>query len=92
MKDDTRQVTVNYFGGPKGATLIGWNWLNQAGARGWHVVGARDINGDGTPGLIWVNDATGQVTVNYYGGFGGATLIGWDWLYPVGNTGWTLIN
>lgn len=92
MKDDTRQVTVNYFGGPKGATLIGWNWLNQAGARGWHVVGARDINGDGTPDLIWVNDATGQVTVNYYGGFGGATLIGWDWLYPVGNTGWTLIN
>lgn len=51
MKDDTRQVTVHYFGGSDRATMTGWNWLNPNGVPGWHVVCALDFNGDGTP--IW---------------------------------------
>jgi len=91
QNDTTRQVTVNYYGGTGGATLIGWNWLNAAGNPGWTVVAAADMNGDGVPDLIWQNDTTRQVTVNYYGGTGGATLIGWNWLNAAGDPGWTVV-
>lgn len=91
QNDATRQVTVNYYGGAGGATLTGWNWLNAAGDPGWTVVAAADLNGDGVPDLIWQNDATRQVTVNYYGGTGGATMIGWNWLNAAGVPGWTVV-
>ena len=87
----TRQVTVNYYGGTGGATYQGWNWLNSTGDPGWTVVGANDFNGDGVPDLVWQNDTTAQVTVNYYGGSKGATLIGWNWLATPGYPGWTAV-
>jgi len=92
QNDATRQVTVNYYGGAGGATEIGWNWLNAAGDPGWTVVAAADMNGDGVPDLIWQNNATRQVTVNYYGGTGGASLIGWNWLNAAGDPGWTVVG
>jgi hypothetical protein len=87
----TRQVTVHYYGGTGGATYQGWNWLNSTGDPGWTVMGADDFNGDGVPDLVWQNDMTAQVTVNYYGGSKGATLIGWNWLASVGYPGWTAV-
>lgn len=84
----TRQVSVNYYGGVGGTTYQGWNWLNAAGVPGWTVVGASDFNGDGVPDLVWQNDTTAQVTVNYYGGSKGATYIGWNWLAATGYSGW----
>ena len=91
QNDTTKQITVNYYGGPEGATFQGWNWLNQGGSPGWTVVGANDFNGDGVPDLVWQNNATAQVTVNYYGGTGGATLEGWNWLNSGGIPGWRAI-
>src|SRR5580658_1619306 len=91
QNDATRQVTVNYYGGVGGATVIGWNWLNATGVPGWTVVAVADMNGDGVPDLIWQNDTSRQVTVNYYGGTGGATIIGWNWLNATGNPGWTVV-
>jgi hypothetical protein len=88
QNDTTRQVTVNYYGGTGGATMTGWAWLNSGGNPGWTVVAAADMNGDGVPDLIWQNDATRQVTVNYYGGAQGATLQGWAWLNSAGVHGW----
>ena len=85
----TRQVSVNYYGGAGGETYQGWSWLNSAGVPGWTVGGANDFNGDGVPDLVWQNDATAQVTVNYYGGPGGASYIGWSWLTISGYPGWT---
>jgi hypothetical protein len=87
----TRQVSVNYYGGAGGATYLGWAWLNEAGVAGWTVVGANDFNGDGVPDLVWQEDATAQVTVNYYGGTGGATYAGWNWLASAGYPGWTAV-
>jgi len=55
------------------------------------VVGANDFNGDGVPDLVWQNDATAQVTVNYYGGPKGASLIGWNWLAATGYPGWKAV-
>jgi hypothetical protein len=92
-KNATNQVTVNYYGGPGGATLTGWNWLNSAGEpAGWHVVAAADFDGNGTPDLVWQYTPTRQVTVHYYGGTGGATYQGWNWLNSVGDAGWTVVG
>jgi hypothetical protein len=52
------------------------------------VVGAADMNQDRVPDLIWENTSTHQVTVNYYGGAGGATYEGWNWLNQSGISGW----
>jgi hypothetical protein len=89
----TRQVNVNYYGGPGGATMIGWACLNcSSGLAGWSVVAAADMNGDGVPDLIWQNDTTRQVNVNYYGGPGGATMIGWACLNcGSGLAGWSVV-
>jgi hypothetical protein len=84
----TRQVTVNYYGGTSGAAYQGWAYLNAAGYPGWTVVGAMDLNADGVPDLIWQNDSTQQVTVNYYGGAAGSVYQGWAWLSSSGVAGW----
>ena len=83
----TTEVSVNYYSYSQsnGLTYLGWNWLNNWGDPGWAVVGVADMNQDGVPDLIWQNIsdssyATGAVTVNYYGGPGGATYEGWNWL------------
>ena len=87
----TSQVTVNYYGLAGGVpTLSGWNWLNAAGAPGWTVVGAIDMNADGIPDLIWQNNTSKQVTVNFYGGVGGAVYEGWNWMNSTGAPGWTV--
>ena len=92
QNDTTRQVTVNYYGGTGGATLVSWAYLNSSGIPGWKVVAAADFDGNGVPDLVWQNTATRQVTVNYYGGSGGATLLGWNWLNSSGVPGWTIIG
>jgi hypothetical protein len=45
------------------------------------------------PDLIWQNSSTGQVNVNYYGGAGGATLIGFAVLSSGGPAlaGWSVV-
>ena len=91
VNDSTRQVTVNYYGGPGGTTLIGFNFLYQNAPAGWHIVGAGDFNGDGVPDLVWQNDTTNQVTVNYFGGNMGATLTGWNYLNAQGIPGWHVV-
>jgi hypothetical protein len=88
------QVNVNYFGGSGGASLIGFNVLYQPGfATGWHIIGALDMDNNGTPDVLWQNDSSGQVNVNYFGGAGGASLMGFNVLYGPGFTsGWSLVN
>ena len=91
QNDATSQVTVHYYGGPGGATDLGWNWLYPTAIpAGWHVAKAADFNADGVPDLVWQNNATGQVTVHYYGGSQGATDLGWNWLYPGDAAGWSV--
>ena len=93
QNSSTGQVNVNYYGGAGGSTLTGYAVLNSgAGTAGWSVVAAADMNGDGVPDLIWQNSSTGQVNVNYYGGSGGASLIGYAVLNSgAGTTGWKVV-
>jgi hypothetical protein len=93
MNTSTREVTVNYYGGAGGATMIGWAWLDTAGEpAGWTVVGVADMNGDGVPDLIWQNAGANEVTVNYYGGAGGAVYQGWNWLDQNSYPGWAVVG
>ena len=91
QSDATRQVTVHYYGGTGGAVFQGWSFLNSAGAPGWHVAGAADFDHNGVADLVWVNDVTRQVTVHYYGGAGGASFIGWNYLNVAGAPGWDIV-
>jgi hypothetical protein len=50
-----------------------------------------DVNGDGVPDLLWQNTTTHQVTVHYYGGPGGASMIGWNWISEAGEPGWSIV-
>jgi hypothetical protein len=78
FNSSTGQADVNYYGGTDGGTVIGWAWLNQSGEPAdWVLRAVADMNGDGHPDLLWQNATTGQVTVNYYGGAGGAVYQGW---------------
>ena len=85
------QVNANYYGGVGGATMLGWSVL-RSGAAGWRVAGVADMNGDGVPDLIWQNDTTGQVNVNYYGGADGITLTGWACLRTNPGAGWSVVG
>ena len=92
QNDVTAQVTVHYYGGAGGAADIGWAWLYPNLATGWKVAFAADFDGNGVPDLVWQNLSTGQTTVNYYGGSGGATVQGWQWLYSGNATGWSVVD
>ncbi len=93
QSNTTGQVTVHYYGGAGGAVLQSWNWLNKAdGPQGWTVKAVSDVNGDGVPDLLWQNSSTHQVTVHYYGGPGGASLIGWNWISQAGVPGWSVVH
>jgi VCBS repeat protein len=88
----TGQVNVNYYNA--GNTLTGYAVLNSgSGTSGWSVVAVADVDGNGTPDLIWQDHSTGQVNVNYYGGSGGATMIGWAELNSgSGTSGWHVVS
>lgn len=92
QNDSTGEATVHYYGGTGGTILQGWNWLNRSPVSGWHIAFAADFNNDGVPDLVWQSDSTGQVTVHYYGGPGGAVLEAWNWLNMTGVTGWSVVN
>jgi hypothetical protein len=90
QNDTTRQVTVHYYGGVNGDVNVGWAWLSATGSPGWKVVAIADFDGNGVPDLVWQNDTTRAVTVQYYGGANGASYLGWNWLSD-GYAGWTVI-
>ena len=90
QNQSTGQVNVDYYGGPAGTTFIGWACLSCGiNTSGWKVVGVADIDGNGTPDLVYQNQTTGQVNVDYYGGYGGATFTGWACLScGINTSGW----
>jgi hypothetical protein len=90
--DDTREVTVQYYGGSNGVAYLGYNWVWTSPAQGWRVVAVADFNGDGHPDLVWQADGSRQITVQYYGGAQGASYINFDWLRVDGTPGWTVVG
>ena len=89
--DATREVSVHYYGGDKGAVMQNWAVVNP-GIKGWRVMAVGDLDSNGTPDLIWQDDKARTVTVHYYGGARGAVLQGWKLLNGSGGTGWTVVG
>ena len=53
---------------------------------------SQDLNGDGKPDLVWLNDSTRQAVVWYLGGSQGNIFQGWDWLSSASVDGWTIVG
>jgi hypothetical protein len=91
QNSSTRQVMVAYLGGSGGTTVSATQNLNSSSFGGWTAVGMQDMNGDGHPDLILVNDATGESIVNYYGGALGVAYVGSSYVDRSGSPDWTLV-
>ena len=89
--DSTGALTVKFLGGTVGVELLGSRTLATPG-EGWAAAAVADLNGDGHPDVIFVNKATGQVDVYFYGGPQGTTWLGRETIGPLSATGWNLVG
>jgi hypothetical protein len=92
QSDATSQALVWYMGGSNGNSFLWSDWLAPSGVSGWRLVATGDFNSDGTPDLVWQNDATTQVVVWYMGGSNGNSSLWWDWLSASSQVGWTVVG
>src|SRR5260370_38936881 len=82
---------VAYLGGSSGSTVTASQEVNSSSFGGWTAVGMQDMNGDGHPDLILVNDASGESIVNYYAGELGVAYLGSSYLDRSGSPDWKLV-
>jgi hypothetical protein len=87
----TRQIMAAYLGGPNGTTVTSTHNLESSEFVGWTAAGMQDMNGDGHPDLILVNDVTGESIVNYYAGDMGFTYQRSAYLDASGSRDWKLV-
>lgn len=92
QNDTTGQVTVWYMGGTGGNLLQNWAWLSTANMPDWKIVGAADLDSNGTPDLLWQSETTRQVTFWAMSGTQGDTFAGWGWLAPNPVPGWRVVG
>ena len=87
----TRQIMAAYLGGSNGTTVTSTHILESSEFVGWTAAGMQDMNGDGHPDLILVNDVTGETIVNYYSGDMGFTYQRSAYLDASGSRDWKLV-
>ena len=88
QNNTTRQVNVQYYAGSS-PVAQGSGILGGPSMAGWHVVGTGDFDRNGSPDVVWQNDATGQVNVNYYSG---TTYQSSATLNATGVPGWSVVG
>jgi len=87
----TRQIMAAYLGGSNGTTVTSTHILESSEFVGWTAAGMQDMNGDGHPDLILVNDVTGETIVNYYSGDMGFTYQRSAYLDASGSRDWKIV-
>ncbi len=87
----TQQVMVAYLGGTNGISVHSTHNLESSNFVGWTASGMEDMNGDGHPDLILVNNKTGESIVNYYGGEMGFGYIGSAYLDSAASRNWAIV-
>jgi len=87
----TRHIMVAYLGGSNGTTVTSTHNLESSEFVGWTASGMKDMNGDGHPDLILVNDVTGESIVNYYNGDMGFTYLRSAYLDASGSRDWKIV-
>jgi len=86
QNEASREVQVNRMTGPLGDVSDGGSALPSVTGDGWRMVGAGDFNGDGTLDLLWQNDDTREVTLEFMGGVNGSELLGQQVLLSYAST------
>lgn len=86
----TGQAAIWYMGGPGGATIIDFAWLQPTGDPAWRIAAVGDFDANTKPDVVWQNDTTGQASVWYMGGSKGSTVISFAWLRPSGDPLWLI--
>jgi hypothetical protein len=87
----TGALGVIFYGGADGSELAGSRALATPG-EGWSAEAIADLNGDGALGVIFVNQATGQVDLYSYGGLTGTSLLGRETISPLSASGWNVVG
>jgi glutamine amidotransferase-like uncharacterized protein len=86
-----QQVMVAYLGGANGTSVLSTHNLESSTFSGWTAAGMQDMNGDGHPDLIMVNNKTGESMVNYYSGEMGFNYTGSAYIDASGSSGWAIV-
>lgn len=89
VNDRGGQADIYMYGGPQGTTLLNIETIKGELPAGWNVVGAADVNRDGSPDLILQNASTRQVMVSY---LKGADVTGSAILGGSGLKNWTAVG
>jgi hypothetical protein len=89
FEGSTGALQVMFYGGSRGTELLGSSPLATPG-EGWTAGAVADLNGDGYPDVIFVNKATGQVDVYFYGGLEGTAWLGRETISPFSAMGWNI--
>ncbi len=89
QNDATRQVVIWYMSGAGTAGVHTWAWLTQNGVPGWGIKAVADFNHDGTPDVVWQNDATRQSVV-WYLSQNGTNELSWEWISQGWLPGWSI--
>ncbi len=87
----TGHVMVAYLGGSNGTSVVSTHNLESSTFAGWTAAGMQDMNGDGHPDLILVNNKTGESIVNYYNGEMGFNYSRSAYLDSAHSSGWAII-
>jgi len=87
----TGMLEVMFYDGSRGTQLLGSSSLATPG-KGWTARVVADLNGDGHPDVIFVNEATGQVDGYFYGGPKGTSWLGRETISPLSATGWNVVG
>jgi glutamine amidotransferase-like uncharacterized protein len=85
------EVMAAYLGGANGTSVLTTHNLETSTFSGWTASGMQDMNGDGHPDLIMVNNKTGESIVNYYNGEMGFNYKGSAYIDPSGSSGWAIV-
>jgi parallel beta-helix repeat protein len=73
-----------------GAWSGNWSYLARSIPSDWKIVAAPDLNGDGRPDLVWMNQTTGDVT---YWIMNGTQWTGnWGYIAHNVSTAWRLVT
>lgn len=90
-ESSTGAVAVTLASGPDGTNLLSFRPLATPGT-GWVARAVADLNGDGDVDVVFVNEATGQVDVYFYGGAQGTSLLSRETIGPLSAIGWHVVG
>src|SRR5258707_3801564 len=91
FESSTGALAVIFHGGKDGKTVVGSSSLATPGPA-WTARAVADVDGDGHPDVIFVNNTTGQADIYFYGGSRGTSFLRSGTVGPLSLTGWNLVG